>query len=103
MVRSNLPRAFAKPHDLLQLESPESIHDLESAPEWVYESLSACPFVVVRRKPPSVDGISIGVRGKTRDQRWPCFVSPDRVKSTVSPFELRAGTTIKPERLEAIP
>jgi phosphoribosyl-dephospho-CoA transferase len=103
MVRSNLPRAFAKPHDLLQLESPESIHDLESAPEWVYESLSACPYVVVRRQPPSENGIAIGVRGKTRDQRWPCFVSPDRVRSTVSPFELRAGTSIKPERLEAIP
>jgi phosphoribosyl-dephospho-CoA transferase len=94
---------LARPHDLLELESPASIHDLAGAPTWVYESLSVCPYVVVRRKPQSDNGIAIGVRGQTRDQRWPGFVSPDRVKSMVSPFELRAGRTIKPERLEAIP
>jgi phosphoribosyl-dephospho-CoA transferase len=103
MVRSNLPSAFAKPHDLLELESPESIQDLEEAPAWVYESLSACPYVVVRRKPSSENGIAIGVRGESRNQRWPGIVSPDRIKAIVSPFELRVGATIKPERLEVIP
>jgi phosphoribosyl-dephospho-CoA transferase len=103
MGRSNPPRAFAKPHDLLELASAESIDDLEGAPAWVYDSLSACPYVVVRRKPPSENGIAIGVRGESRNQRWPGIVSPDRVKTIVSPFELRAGTIIKPERLEAIP
>jgi phosphoribosyl-dephospho-CoA transferase len=103
MVRSSPPGAFAKPHDLLELKSPGSIDDLEGAPAWVYESLSACPYVVVRRKPASENGIAVGVRGESRNQRWPGIVSPDRIKTIVSPFELRAGATIKPERLEAIP
>jgi phosphoribosyl-dephospho-CoA transferase len=94
---------LAKPHDLLELVSPESIVDLESAPAWVYQSLSACPYVVVRREPPSENGIAIGVRGESRNQRWPGFVSPERVKTIVSPFELRVGKKIKTERLEAIP
>ena len=98
---------LARAHDLLELQSPESIHDLASAPTWVYESLSACPYVVVRRKPSSANGIAIGVRGRSRDQRWPGFASPNRIKTMISPFELRVrttiGTTIKPERLEAIP
>jgi len=96
--------AFAKPHDLLELKSPESVHDLAGAPAWVYESLSACSYVVVRRKPASKNGIAIGVRGPSRNQRWPGFVSACQVQTIVSPFELRGGgTTIKPERLEAIP
>jgi phosphoribosyl-dephospho-CoA transferase len=95
--------AFAKPHDLLELKSPESVHDLAGAPAWVYESLSACAYVVVRRQPASENGIAIGVRGPSRNQRWPGFVSADQVQTILSPFELRAGTTIKPERLEAIP
>src|ERR1700677_522104 len=103
MVKGNSQSEFAKPHDLLELDSPDSIHDLEGAPAWVYESLSACPYVVVRRKPKTENGIAIGVRGKSRDQRWPGFANPDRVKTIVSPSELRAGATIKPERLEAIP
>jgi len=103
MVRINPPCALVKPHDLLELRSPESIHDLEGAPSWVHQSLSACPYVVVRRKLASKNGIAIGVRGKARDQRWPDTVSRDQVKTKVSPFELRVGTTIAPERLEAIP
>jgi phosphoribosyl-dephospho-CoA transferase len=103
MVRTNPSCAFTQTHDLLELESPKSIHDLDGAPAWVYKSLSACPYVVVRRKPKTENGIAIGVRGESRDQRWPGFVNPDRVKTIVSPSELRAGTTIKPERLEAIP
>jgi phosphoribosyl-dephospho-CoA transferase len=103
MVTSNPLCAFAKPHDLLELASPESIDDLEGAPAWVHASLLACPYVVVRRQPPARNGIAIGVRGESRNQRWPGIVSPDRVKTIISPFELRAGTTIKPERLEAIP
>ena len=103
MFTSNPLCASAKPHDLLELASPVSIEDLEGAPVWVYASLLACPYVVVRRSPPSESGIAIGVRGESRNQRWPGIVSPDRVKTLVSPFELRAGTTIKPARLEAIP
>ena len=95
--------AFAKPHDLLELKSPDCVHDFVKAPAWVQESLSACAYVVVRRQPASENGIAIGVRGPSRNQRWAGFVRAERVKSKVSPFELRAGTTIKPERLESIP
>ncbi len=101
MIRTNLP--FANPHDLLELKSPDSIQALAGAPAWVYESLLACPYVVVRRQLASGTGIAVGVRGEARNQRWAGIVSPDRVKSMVSPFELRAGTIVKPERLEAIP
>jgi phosphoribosyl-dephospho-CoA transferase len=103
MIKTNLPCVVTRPHDLLELKSPESLHDFHGAPAWVAESLSACPYVVVRRKLAQENVIAVGVRGATREKRWPGFVSPARVKTIVPPSQLRACATIKPERLAKIP
>ena len=95
--------AVTKTHDLLELNSPDSVLGLDGAPTWVHESLAECPYVVVRRQPPSEGGIAIGVRGKARNQRWAGMVSPDQVMRKVSPYDLRTDATIKTERLSAIP
>jgi phosphoribosyl-dephospho-CoA transferase len=102
-MRSNRPSVCVRPHVLLEVESPDSIRHIDQAPEWVHESLRTCPYAVVRRHPPLLDGIAIGVRGSTRSQRWPAIVNPDRVTRVITPSELRDKEPVSPERLAAIP
>jgi phosphoribosyl-dephospho-CoA transferase len=101
MVRTVTPFTFANPHDLLEIESPQSIEHLDAAPSWVQRSLAVAPFVVVRRAARSQDLIAVGVRGNSRSERWPGFVRPDRVKAVLSPFELRRKA-INRARLDAV-
>lgn len=90
------------PHDLLKIGTLECIEHLVKAPSWVEKSLTAAPFLVVRRASPVDGAIAIGVRGNSRDERWPGYVRPEGIKAILSPFELCSGTSISPGRLEAI-
>jgi phosphoribosyl-dephospho-CoA transferase len=102
VLRSHL-FIHAKPHDLLELDSPQSIANLDCAPAWVRESLEATSYVVVRRQAQSETEVAIGVRGPSRHQRWPSFVNPNKIKSVVSPFQLHGGNQLTSERAQAIP
>jgi len=53
-------------------------------------ALHSCPWVVVRRVPPALGEIAIGVRGNTRDMRWGGFISKNSVISIVRPMDLIA-------------
>jgi phosphoribosyl-dephospho-CoA transferase len=90
------------PHDLLKIGTPQCIEQLDKAPAWVEKSLTAAPFLVVRRAPPLEGAIAIGVRGNSRDERWPGYVYLERIEAIFSPFELCSGNSICPGRLEAI-
>jgi phosphoribosyl-dephospho-CoA transferase len=103
MLRTSSLFTFVRPHDLLKIELPEGIYNLAAAPSWAQESLAITPYVVVRRYVHSQNAIAIGVRGDSRNKRWPGIVNPDHVKAVVSPFELRTDKIVKPERFDAIP
>lgn len=81
--------AMVKVHDLLEIESPSSAFDLSGAPDWVADSLSATPFVVVRRARVAANGIAIGVRGNSRSERWGGVLNAEFIKKIIAPFDLR--------------
>jgi phosphoribosyl-dephospho-CoA transferase len=73
-------------HDLLQID-PDSLLG-NTAPSWVNQALSSCPWVVVRRARASAGEIAVGVRGDTRSQRWGGFLSKDLIGKVVRPADL---------------
>jgi phosphoribosyl-dephospho-CoA transferase len=73
-------------HDLLQID-PDSLLD-NTAPSWVNQALSSCPWVVVRRALAPAGEIAVGVRGGTRSQRWGGFLSKDLIGKVVRPADL---------------
>lgn len=74
------------PHDLLWGLAPE--HLPADAPAWAGEALRFEPPVVVRRAPASVGMIAVGLRGKTRDQRFACWMPLPAVTRCVQPEQL---------------
>jgi phosphoribosyl-dephospho-CoA transferase len=75
-------------HDLLQID-PDSFGD-PTAPCWAVEALQSFPWAVVRRVPSAPREVAIGVRGKTRDQRWAGFIAKSSIRSIVQPMDLIA-------------
>ena len=73
-------------HDLLHID-PHSLLD-GTAPSWVNQALSSCPWVVVRRARAPAGEIAVGVRGDTRSQRWGGFLSKDLIGKVVRPADL---------------
>ena len=75
-----------RPHDLLRLSGtwvPPS-----DAPPWANSALHVTPWVVVRRAAPPVGRIAVGVRGKSRSERYATAVDPDDVREVV---EVKGG------------
>jgi phosphoribosyl-dephospho-CoA transferase len=59
-------------------------------PGWVLEVMALAPVVVVRRARPSDGRIPVGIRGRSRSERFPAAVAPDRVRQWVRPEQLLA-------------
>jgi phosphoribosyl-dephospho-CoA transferase len=85
-------------HDLLQIETDSFTTDSGAQPLWVREMLVACPWVVVRRDHAPDGTIAVGVRGTTRSQRWPGFLTKNGVKRIIRPANLAVsmGTSTCP-------
>jgi phosphoribosyl-dephospho-CoA transferase len=79
---------MVRPHDILQLKRGAVLEGLPQAPEWVEPSLTAVPFVTVRRAPLSSSAIPVGVRGLERSQRWASFADPSFVEKIIRPRDL---------------
>jgi len=75
-------------HDLLRLRDPGDLACRVPAPEWVSESLSRTPWVVVRRALVENEFIPIGVRGPSRSERFASFVQSSSIVECVSPVSL---------------
>src|SRR5271170_4054048 len=75
-------------HDLLQIDAHSLTADSVSQPPWVRDTLSSCPWVVVRRGRAPAGQIAIGVRGATRSERWAGFCGETLIKKIVRPAEL---------------
>jgi phosphoribosyl-dephospho-CoA transferase len=81
---------FARIHDLLEIDVGRFLQAQVSVPAgWVAGSLQAAPFVVVRRGLISAEqGISVGVRGTRRSERWAGVCQPNIVRTIVTPQAL---------------
>jgi phosphoribosyl-dephospho-CoA transferase len=79
------------PHDLLRLASGALLRHEGSAPAWVTPSLARAPWVVVRRARTSGDLIPVGMRGRTRAERFAALLAPDAVAGRVTPEDLAAA------------
>lgn len=79
-----------RPHDLLRIATERLVTG--PAPEWVSESLRLSPWVVVRRAARDGPGISVGVRGAGRHQRWAAVCQPEWIQGIVTPPELLRRT-----------
>lgn len=89
----------ARPHDLLRLT-----HWEPDLPDWVADSLTATPWVVVRRSLSHDGDIPVGVRGHTRSQRYAMTVPISAVEAVVTPeaLGLVTGPTRSLPALEAL-
>lgn len=83
---------FANPqvHDLLQLESGSFDPDRMAAPDWAKETLTVCPWVVVRRAEAPDAQVAVGVRGDSRSERWGWFIRKEMIRKIVRPSQLLA-------------
>jgi phosphoribosyl-dephospho-CoA transferase len=77
-----------RPHDLLRLSDRAAQSLPIDAPVWTRDALRAAPWVVVRRSPARDGFIPVGIRGTTRAQRHPWWVTPDQIRHTVTPEDL---------------
>ncbi len=79
-----------QPHDLLKIKDGTHLIEKENVPEWLSKSISDVRFVVVRRAP-IIDGeIPIGIRGKTRTERFGTFIPLSDVTERITPEQLVA-------------
>jgi phosphoribosyl-dephospho-CoA transferase len=79
-----------RPHDMLRLTRGAGLHHEQSVPAWVPTSLAQAPWVVVRRARAPAGLIPVGVRGRTRAERFAALLAPDAVAARVSPEDLVA-------------
>jgi phosphoribosyl-dephospho-CoA transferase len=74
-----------RPHDLLRLRRPV---DPDGAPAWVARALADTPWVVVRRATATPGTIAVGVRGRTRADRFAFDLDPAAAAARVRPEDL---------------
>jgi phosphoribosyl-dephospho-CoA transferase len=77
-----------RPHDLLRLADGAGLSHEESVPAWVPTSLARAACVVVRRAHAPAGLIPVGVRGRTRAERFAALLALDAVAARVTPEDL---------------
>lgn len=79
-------------HDLVKLNSIRDSKFDRIPPGWAKESLKTMPYVVIRRgKTKIIRGrkyIPIGIRGKTRDKRFGCYMLKEKYDKVISPEQI---------------
>jgi phosphoribosyl-dephospho-CoA transferase len=78
-------------HDLLRLRDSGDFVSRGPVPEWVRESLSPAPWVVVRRAPMEGEYLPVGVRGESRSDRLAGFIHSSSIVEGVRPQQLSAS------------
>jgi phosphoribosyl-dephospho-CoA transferase len=81
-----------RPHDHLWIATPQDIRPISDVPAWASpEWLSVAP-VVVRREAVAEHGlVPVGIRGRTRGERFAAFVARERIVRRVTPEALARG------------
>lgn len=78
-----------RPHDLLWIAAPQDIRAQAALPAWASrEWLASAPAVVRREAVGAHDIVPVGLRGRTRSERFGAFVARDRITRRVTPEAL---------------
>jgi len=79
-----------RPHDLVRLSEPGAVLNADPAPPaWVAPALATAPFAVVRRCGAAPSGmVPVGVRGRTRGERFAAQVPVAAIAGCVVPERL---------------
>ena len=77
-----------RPHDLLRLADGTGLSHEEPVPAWMPTSLARAACVVVRRAHAPAGLIPVGVRGRTRAERFSALLALDAVAARVTPEDL---------------
>jgi phosphoribosyl-dephospho-CoA transferase len=81
-----------RPHDLLWIATPQDIRPISDVPAWASpEWLSIAPVVVRREAVAEHDLVPVGIRGRTRGERFAAFVARERIVRRVTPEALARG------------
>jgi len=75
-------------HTLLRIAPAAAVSADAPLPDWALERLTHAPWVVVRRERARAGCIPVGVRGRTRSERFAGWVMPDQVLVSLTPLEL---------------
>lgn len=77
-------------HTLLRIGGASRLIGDSALPHWVDESLGRAPWVVVRRAA-CESLVPVGIRGRSRGQRFAAWVSPADIIDSVTPVALACG------------
>ena len=90
------------PHALLRIGAAGALRAAEAAPPWVGAQLACAPWVVARRERCRDGLLPVGVRGRTRAERFAAWLDPAAVLECVTPAQLaaRRGWRLHPRRAE---
>jgi phosphoribosyl-dephospho-CoA transferase len=77
-------------HSLLRLSSTDALEWESDPPEWVSQSLSRMPFVVMRRPLPRPEAFPVGIRGAVRSQRAAAWIPVGAAQECITPQMLVA-------------
>jgi len=81
-----------RPHDLLWIATPQDIRPISDVPAWASpEWLSVAPLVVRREAVAEHGLVPVGIRGRTRGERFAAFVARERIVRRVTPEALARG------------
>jgi phosphoribosyl-dephospho-CoA transferase len=104
MERTLITGQLLGTHDLLRLRQPCALMTDAPLPSWVEQVLRDTPWVVVRRGLMRGSRIPIGVRGRTRSQRYAAFVDFADVIDLRFPEDLVVSAgALEQERREMVP
>ncbi|QYY28053.1 malonate decarboxylase holo-ACP synthase [Cupriavidus pinatubonensis] len=90
------------PHDLLWLADARRALGGVALPDWVSVAALDTTPVVVRRDARRKDAIAIGLRGRSREERFGAWVSPADVARVVTPVEIAASRAWQRPELAAL-
>ena len=76
-------------HDIVQFASINDIENPLQPPHWVKDAPASQNFGVVRRMPITDNRIPVGLRGKTREERYGAFLHQSKVLQVITPVSLR--------------
>jgi phosphoribosyl-dephospho-CoA transferase len=74
-----------RPHDLLKLRRCPFV---PGAPEWVHDAFARAPFAVVRRAVAASGRVAVGMRGRTRPERYAAIIEHEDVEASLQPEQL---------------
>jgi phosphoribosyl-dephospho-CoA transferase len=78
----------ALPHDLLEIRGSHDLLASDRQPAWVWASLAEAPFVVVRRAHRLNGLVPVGIRGRSRQQRFAAYLAPQSILRRFTPEQL---------------